>query len=128
MIKAKLLNSEASLNDFFFIDSLAFIPGENITVAIQIFDSQKNIRFIPPSNAELSMTFIDTDGEDVVKSASIIDADDRSMWKVELSQAETETLSGQNVEISLDLDGDGVTIFKALLPNVIIKTNLSGDC
>lgn len=128
MIKVKLLNSEASLNDFLYIGSIDFIPGENVKVSIQIFDSQKNIRYIPPVASTLTMTFIDKDGNDVVKIASVIHADDRSMWRVLLSQAETENLGGQNVIIDLDVNGDGTLIYRALLANAIIRNNLSGDC
>jgi hypothetical protein len=128
MINAKLLNPDASLNDYFFIGSLNFVPGENLTVAIQIFDAHRKIRYIPPATAELTMTFINKDGSELVKTASVIDADDRSMWKAEISQAESELLAGQNVEISLDPDGDGDPLMIALLANAIIRVNLSGDC
>jgi hypothetical protein len=128
MIKAKLLNSEASLNDFFYVGSVEFVPGENVTFALQIFLSEKNIRYIPPVAAELTLTFIDKDGVDVVKTAAVIDADDRSMWSVDLSQAETEVLAGQTVSGELDVNGDGTIIYKFVLQNSLIRINLSGDC
>jgi hypothetical protein len=128
MIKAKLLNQDASLNDFIYVGSIDFIPGENVTVALQIFLSEKGIRFVPPADATMTLTFIDSDGADIVKTAAVIDADDRSMWKVVLTQEETETLAGQNIEGKLDLEGDGVTIYFFLIPNAIIRNNLAGDC
>lgn len=128
MIKARLLNSGASLNDFFFLDALEFVPGENLTLVLQIFDAQKNIRYIPPAAAEMTLTFVKSDGTELEKSASLVDADDRSMWKVSLSQAETATLAGQNVEIELDVNGDASLILKAIIANGVIRINLSGDC
>ncbi len=128
MIKAKLINSDASLNDFIPIGSIEFIPGENVTVAVQLFLAAKNIRYIPSADATLTLTFLDSDGEEVVKEAEVIDADDRSMWKVELSQEETEALSGQNIQGELDADGDDETIYKFLIPNAMIRVNLAGDC
>lgn len=128
MIKAKLLNSGASLNDFFFMDSLDFVPGENLTICIQIFDAQKNIRYIPPLAAELTMTFVNADGDEFDKVAAVVSADDRSMWKVSLSQVETATLAGQNIEISLDVEGDATVILKAVIANGVIRINLAGDC
>lgn len=128
MIKVKLLNSEASLNDFFYIGAINFIPGENIVVSIQVFDSQRDIRYVPPLAATMTMTFIDKDGNDVVKTAAVIDADDRSMWTVTLSQAESEVLAGQNIVVDLDVNGDATVIYRALLQNVMIRNNLSGDC
>lgn len=128
MIKVKLLNSDASLNDYKYLGSVSFIPGENLTVAIQIFDAHRDIRYIPPADATLTMSFIDKNGDEILKDAEVIDADDRSMWKVDLSQAETELLAGQNIIVVLDVEGDGTIIFKALVANGIIRTNLSGDC
>ena len=128
MIKAKLLNSDASLNDFTYIGSMEFVPGEDVTVALQLFHSQKDIRHIPPAAATLELTLTDSDGNDVVKTASVINADDRSMWKIDLTQEETETLAGQNIEGKLDYNGDGSKIYLFVLQNVLQRTNLAGDC
>lgn len=128
MIKAQLLNSSASLNDYILVNAVNFIPGENLTIALQIQDVQKNIRYIPPSAATMNLTFIDKDGNDIVKAAAVISADDRSMWNVTLAQSETEVLAGQNIIIDLDVNGDGTVILKALVANGVIRNNLSGDC
>jgi len=50
------------------------------------------------------------------------------MWKVDLSQAETETLAGQNITGKLDLNGDGTVIYYFLMANSMIRINLAGDC
>jgi hypothetical protein len=128
MIKAKLLNSEASLNDFFHLDALDFVPGTNVTIALQIFLVQKDIRYVPPVAATLTGKFIKSDGTELEKTFAVIDADDRSMWKVALTAAETEDLAGQNIELTLDVNGDATVIYKTLMDNVLIRTNLSGDC
>lgn len=128
MIKAKLLNSDASLNDFTYIGSMEFVPGEDVTVALQIFQGQKDIRLIPPLAATLTLTFIDSDGNDVIKTATVINADDRSMWKVALTQLESETLAGQNIEGELDYNGDASVIYRFVMQNVLQRTNLAGDC
>lgn len=128
MVKAKLLNSDASLNDFRVVGSVEFIPGENLTIALQIFLAEKGIRYIPPVAAEMQLTFINSDDTELEKDAAVIDADDRSMWKVVLSQAETELLQGQNIEGVLDVNGDGTLVYKFLLANVLQRVNLAGDC
>lgn len=128
MIKVTLLNSGASLNDYFEVNALNFIPGENVTVAVHILDAQRSIRYIPPVAATLTLTFTDKDGEDIEKTATLIHADDRSMWTTTLSQSETEVLAGQNIVVSLDVNGDATVILKALIANGIIRNNLSGDC
>lgn len=128
MIQAKLLNSAASLNDFKFIGAIDYVPGENLTIAFQIFDVQKGIRYIPPVAATMTAVMTNSDDTELTKNPAVIDADDRSMWKFSLSQAETEALGGQNVELTLDVNGDGSLIMKAILANVLIRTNLAGDC
>lgn len=128
MVKAKLLNSDASLNDFRVVGSAEFIPGENLTIALQIFLDEKGIRYIPPAAAEMQLTFINSDDTELEKDAAVIDADDRSMWKVSLSQAETELLQGQNIEGVLDVNGDGTLVYKFLIANVLQRVNLAGDC
>lgn len=128
MLKAKLINSEATLNNFFHVGTVEFIPGENVTICLQISLAEKGIRYIPPVAAEMTLTLLDKDGVEIVKTASVIDADDRSMWTISLSQAESEVLQGQNIEGELDVNGDGTLIHKFLLTNVVQRINLSGDC
>jgi len=129
MISAKLLNSTASLNDFSYLSTISFIPGENVTVAFQIFDDQKGIRFVPPSAATITCTLIDVDGNDVeIAATKIADPDDRSMWKILISQDQSEDIVGMNIEGELDVNGDGTLIYYFLMQNVLIRTNLSGDC
>lgn len=128
MIKAKLLNSEASLNDFFTLGALDFVPGETVDIALQIFLSQRDIRYIPPAPATLTATFIDSDGVEFEVEAEVIDADDRSMWMISLTPTQTETLAGQNIELTLDVEGNGTIIYKTLMENVLSRVNLSGDC
>lgn len=128
MIQAKLLNSNASLNDFFTLEAVQFIPGENLTLAIQIFDVQKGNRYIPPAGATMTMTFVDSNSTLFTRAAAVIDANDRSMWKASLSQADTATLAGQNIIVILDVNGDGTIISKSLIENGVIRINLSGDC
>jgi len=130
MIKARLLNSEASINDFFLLSQLDYVPGENLTIVIQLHDAQKNIRFIPTNlNADVKFRFVDkTSSTPIEKTAAVVDALDRSMWTVSLSQTETGNLSGANIEIEYDENNDDVTIFKTIIRNVLVRRLLSGVC
>lgn len=128
MITASLINSAATLNDFQPLASMNFVPGENLTVNIQISDPQKGIRYIPNSAATLTMTFMNVDSTQTVVNGSLIDANDRSLWTCALTQTQTENLGAQNIIVTLDELGDGTIIRKCLIQNVLIRTNLSGDC
>ena len=79
MINAQLLNSQASLNNYFAIESISYVPGENVKINIKIINPELNIRLIPDASAIVTMTFRKTDNTDLVKTATLIDADDRSM-------------------------------------------------
>lgn len=127
-MKLQLLNSDASLNNFFVVDAVAFVPGENLTLVVRLIDSQKSIRYVPTAAATLTLNFTDSDGNTVTKPASVLDASDRSIWTVALSQAETQTLVGSNIEAVLDTLGDTTVIIKAVARNVLSRENLSGDC
>lgn len=130
MIYAKLLNSEASLNNFFELDAIEYVPGENLTLAVRLFDSQRQIRYIPPLAATLEFKFLTTvAGVDTELdiAGTVINADDRSMWSVELTPAQTELLSSGNVQLTLDVNGDASVIYKTVLRAILTKRFLSGD-
>lgn len=128
MINTKLINSEATLNDFFDIDNVEYTPGENLTVAFRLFNEQKNIRYIPPAAATVSVMYTDTSGVDQTKAASNIDADDRGMWSVSFTQAETLTLASPSLKITVDVNGDATVLEISVLRNILSKVFLSGDC
>ena len=128
MITAKLLNSNAALNDYSYIGTISFIPGENVKISFQIFDDQSGNRYIPPVGATITCTLIDVDGNPIEKTAALVSADDRSMWTFTLSQTDSEDIVGMNIEGELDVNGDGTLIYYFLMLNVLVRTNLSGDC
>lgn len=117
VLGAKILNSDASLNDFFEISSLDFVPGSQADLVIRLTDLQRGQRYVAPIGALLSITVNKTDGSTLTKSASPLDALDRSMWKVTLSSADTTDLLGGNFQFSLDVLGDQTKIISGLVNN-----------
>ena len=128
MINAQLLNSQASLNNYFAIESISYVPGENVKINIKIINPELNIRLIPDASAIVTMTFRKTDNTDLVKTATLIDADDRSMWTVSLTALESADIASNVIQVSLDNIGDGSDIDKAVIPNGLSKILTSGDC
>lgn len=129
MISAKLISPDSTLNVFSEIDSLNFNPGENVTVAVRLFSEIRGTRYVPGASATLTLTFTNKDGTSLVKNATVIDSGDRSMWSVDLSQAETADLGGSNILVSLDTQGDATEIWLAKIGGAMIRVNLtSGDC
>ena len=120
MIKAKLLNSDAILNNFTEIEAVTYVPGENVDVVIRLFASQRPHRFVPPNGAAIVKFKFQTNNiitPILEKTATAVDALDRSMWTISLSQAESQTLIGSNIEVEVDLLGDGTQICKAVIGN-----------
>jgi hypothetical protein len=125
MLKAKILNSQATLNNYVILGSLEFVPGEEVKVVAQIINSQLDIRYIPDAAATMDMIFVDKDGNEVIKTASVLDADDRSIWTVTLTPAESLTIVSQNIKIVLDDNG---TTMIASVRNGLARTIIDGDC
>jgi len=124
-MNAILLNSEASLNNFIQIGSVSYSPGEAVKVAFRLINDQLDIRLIPGATATVSVDIANADGTTTTKSATVISADDRSMWSIDLDTTDTQNISGSNMEITLT---DGADIKKAIVFNGLIKQLLSGDC
>lgn len=128
MIEARLISSDATLNNFQELSALDINPGENADVSIRLFDEQKGIRYVAGASAEVKLRFTNKDGTTLEKTATAIDAGDRSMWKVSLSAAETTNLGGSNIEVELDLAGDDATVWLAVIRGAISIVNSSGAC
>lgn len=128
MIIALQINGDATLNSFFYIGSTNYSSGESLTVAFQFANEQKDIRFIPNVAAVVNVVYIDTDGVEQTKAATNIDADDRSLWSITFTPAETALIGGSTLRIEMDELNDGTIIHKMLLDNSIIKQVISGNC
>lgn len=125
MITGKMLNSEATLNNFIEIGALEFIAGEELTVVVRLFDDQIGLRYIPVSTCIPTFTLNKSDGDTLSKTGSHND-DDRSIVTFELSETETLDLLGGNMKISLDLLGDATSIKKGIVLNAFAR--VIDDC
>ena len=128
MITAKLINSEASLNSFFQLSSVNYSPNENLTVAFRLYNEQTDLRHIPNVAATINVVHLNTSNAEVTVAASLVDADDRSLWKVTYTQAQTAIMANSNLRLEIDTLGDTTVIYVAVLKNVLKRQILSGDC
>lgn len=122
-ITAQILNDDASLNSFLIVDAIEFTPGGDITINFRLLDTQEDLRYVPDAGATLSLTFQKTDGTTLVKAASELDTQDRSMWTVSLSQAESALIFGGNIEFDLT---EGAKLTKGTIQNAL--QNVSQSC
>jgi ethanolamine utilization microcompartment shell protein EutS len=126
MLSGKLLNSDATLNNFREISSLSFIPGEQVTLKIRIWNPELDIRYIPLATVVSTFTFVNSDGDLITKTGSH-DADDRSIVSVTLEEVDTAVLLGGNISFSLDTVGDGSIILKGVIINALSRV-ITDDC
>lgn len=137
MLKIKLLNEQATLNNFTHPDVKEYIPGLALNLKVQIYDSETLERLIPGTSAKLNALFQQSDGSTLTKACTMLfNPDDRSMWQVALTDAETLLIIGGNVQFTLDFLGDST------LPNlsdatqleagmgysILAKITFDGDC
>lgn len=128
MLRSRLLNSDAQLNNFKEIETINYVPGEDFTVVFRLFLDQLGIRYIPPATATVTIDILKSDGTKLNKSATVVDSDDRSIWSFDIDGSESSELSGFNIEITVDILDDGTDLKKSILQNALSKQILSGDC
>lgn len=128
MLGARLISPDGTLNSFESLSALPFVPGETLTIRLQLTQPLKgSLRYMPAAGATLEARFIvnDTPEELDLALSEAFDPDDRSIWEVTLTPAQTEILVGSNIELTLT---EGAVISKAKIGNILQRTNLSGDC
>ena len=124
MIKLQLLNSQASLNNFFVIGSIEYVPGEDVRIVIRLMNPQLNIRHIPDDAATLDFIFPLSDGTELVKAGTMLQIQDKSIWYVDLTPLESINLASSNFQIELTDDG---VVSKSVLFNALAKNIISGS-
>ncbi len=129
MITAKLLNSDAKLNNFIELDKMDYVPGVTLVIVIRLFDSQLDIRRVSPATSEIQMKFLkSSDNTFLVKTAAVVDALDRSMWKVTLTPAETNDLASGNIQVEEDVLNNDTDVRITVIYSALAKQIFSGDC
>lgn len=138
MLKIKLINEQATLNNFSFVEVKEYIAGQPMSLKIQIQDSETKQRLIPAANANMIATFQKRDGTELQVAATMLfNPDDRSMWKIELTGPQTLDIVGSNVRIDLDFNGsaaappvltDSTDLRVGMAYNVLSKITFDGEC
>lgn len=137
MLKVKLINEQATLNNYSFKETKEYVPGLPLNVKFQILDVDANLRLIPGTTAKLNATFQHKDGTEFsVAGSMIFNPDDRSMWLVALSATQTSDLVGSNFQIELDFNGsstlpdlsDSTDLRAGMAYSVLRKVTFDGEC
>lgn len=127
MLSGQILNSDATLNNFIVTDSKGFIPGEQFTLIVRLQNDELDLRYVPGVASIITFTFNKTDGTALEKTSTALDAGDRSLRSMEITEAESEELLGGNFSFEVDVDGDGQNIRKGIVRNGLARF-IDGDC
>lgn len=137
MLKIKLLNEQLTLNNFHYLQVKEYLPNLPLFLKIQIIDSETMQRLIPGTLAKMNATFQKRDSTEMVKAGTMIfNPDDRSMWRFDLTAAESNEIIGGNVLFELDFTGDSTVIdlsdatdLRAGMGySILAKVAFDGDC
>lgn len=108
LLTLKVLNEDASLNNWKDLGGSAqVVRGADAKLILQIFQVDRQIRYVPAADADISMDLLKSDGTTISKTASFPFADDRSIIEIDLDESETADLIGQN--LILDIEEDDIT-------------------
>lgn len=128
-MEIKLINSDATLNSFVYIDSINYIPGETITVNFQLHNNELDIRYVLENlAATVTATLLKNDDTNLTKTCTVIASSDRSLWTFSLSAADTQVLASSNATITLDVEGDASDIKIINARGILAKVLSEGDC
>lgn len=129
MIAIQLLNDEAALNSFSVIETKEYVPGDDIKINFQILDAQSKNRLMADGAATMTVVFQLSDGTELTKDAAFLfDSEDKSMWQVELTGADTMNVVGGNFKVVLDFLGDTTDIRMGMAYNALSKITFDGEC
>lgn len=129
MISVKLVNDQATLNNYTFEEVKEYVGGEAFSVRFEIFDPQTGNRLIPGSAATLNVIVQNSDGTfSTIAAAMMFSPDDRSFWQVDFSTVDSTNLVGANFKVVLDFLGDTTDIRTGMAYNVLGKITFDGEC
>ena len=122
MLFGKILNSDATLNNFSEIGNLNFIPGEEITLVIRLVQQDKDqLRFIPNDVSSLTLNLATTEGVTEVTMTAM--TGDKSIWSGVVTPSQSDIMLGGNINFTLDNNGTEV---KGWVQNALSVIKIGG--
>lgn len=123
-----------NVNMFLPIASWSLVHNSPAVVSfmLQIVDGMGTRRFVPPAGTSVKLGFVKSRAPVVGSSSQVISktavqwapTEDRSLYKVELTAADTATLITGGITLSITLSG---VEYSFNIPNIVVKNmNLPG--
>lgn len=111
VLSAKALNY-VDINHYKQIPSLDIIEGNAGDWYIQLWNTTENVRYSAPIGASVEVRFLRTNtiqalpaNQDVIVPLVVADSSDRSIWKITLSSAQTNTIISGGCKIAITVSG-----------------------
>lgn len=116
MLTLQILSLNPTLNNFTTLSTYAFESGSDCEVFVRIHNQQLNLRYIPLEDATLETTLVNADDSTISPAFTNPFPEDRSIFRFELTAAETQLLVGQDLKVILTEDDKKtvITLRKAL--------------
>ena len=131
MLGAQILNEDATINNYEGVANISFIPGESLTLVMQILQSDREdkLRYMVVNPAAIVTVHLPkTDGTTFdIEMEDHFSGNDRSIWSTELTPEMTEELLGGNFTFEVDELGDGTVIKKGFVQNAL-SLQVTGEC
>lgn len=125
MLTLDIVSKLPQLNSFFVTKNQAFASGETVKVIMRLWQSERNIRYIPISSAVITVDLKKSDNTVLTKTCAFTFADDRSIIEFNLTAVESAAVIGQNLVVKI-VEGSEVQI--ALLQFGLSKIITVGLC
>ena len=109
MLKADILNSDLTINNYQVINTLEYIPGSAFTLYIQLVQPHReNLRYMTETGAELTLHLPNKDGTELEVEMEALEGDS-SIWSCDLTAEQTADLASGNATFELT-EGAKVTL------------------
>lgn len=131
MIKIKLINAQATLNSFSYLETKKYTPNLALVIKLQIIDEELGIRLMANPTSTCKVYFQLSDGTELEKTATLLFSSaptDLSMWTVSLTAQNTIDIIGSNFRVQLDMLADTTDVRIGMAYNVLSKVVFDGDC
>ncbi len=137
MLKVKLVDEAATLNNYKNVDVKEYIPNFQFTLNFQILKTETNLRLMPSTSAKLNVLLQLRDGTSLTKAATMkFNPQDTSMWTVSFNATESNNIVGSNFQVFLDMAGDSTLsdlsnasdLESGMAYNVLSKVQFDGLC
>lgn len=101
LLTLRVINEDATLNSYIVFKVFKFIAGSDISIIFELWQNDKQIRYIPSIADVITCDFLKSDGTVLTKTATYPFADDRSKIAFSLTDVESSAIISQNIVVKI---------------------------